>query len=63
MSPSFLQRLKDSCDARPDKVAMRIVGDDTQVYTYGEMLRQIRAVAFRLAEENVDFGDRVALIG
>ena len=42
---------------------MRIVGDDTQVYTYGEMLRQIRAVAFRLAEENVDFGDRVALIG
>lgn len=42
---------------------MRVVGDDSEVYTFGEMLRQIRAVAFRLEQENVAFGDKVALIG
>lgn len=42
---------------------MRVVGDDAEVYTYGEMLRQIRAVAYRLGQENIAFGDRVALIG
>ncbi len=48
---------------RPDKVAMRIVGSDTEVYTFGEMLERIRSVAYRLKQENVAFGDRVALIG
>jgi len=43
--------------------AMRIVGDDSQVYTYGEMLERIRSVAYRLREEKIEFGDRVALIG
>lgn len=42
---------------------MRIVGDETEVYDYAELLRQIRAVAYRIAEEGVNFGDRVALIG
>lgn len=42
---------------------MRVVGDDREIYTYGEMLRQIRAIAYRLEQENVQFGDRVALIG
>lgn len=42
---------------------MRIVGDENEIYTFGEMLRQIRAVAYRLREENVAFGDRVALVG
>lgn len=60
---SFLDQLVASCDQRPEKVAMRVVGDDAEVYTYGEMLRQIRAVAYRLGQENVAFGDRVALIG
>lgn len=48
---------------RPDKVAMRIVGSDDEVYTFGEMLNRIRSVAYRLKQENVAFGDRVALIG
>ncbi len=48
---------------RPDKVAMRIVGSETQVYTFGELLHKIRSVAYRLGQENVAFGDRVALIG
>jgi long-chain acyl-CoA synthetase len=42
---------------------MRVVGDDAEVYNYAEMLRQIRAVAYRLEHEKVAFGDRVALIG
>lgn len=63
MAESFLRMLIESFDQRPDKTAMRVVGNDTEVYTFGEMLRMIRAVAYRLGQENVNFGDRVALIG
>lgn len=48
---------------RPDKIAMRIVGSDDEIYTFGELLHKIRSVAYRLKQENVQFGDRVALIG
>src|SRR5215213_10449750 len=60
---SFCQRLIDSCEKHAARTAMRIVGDETEVYDYAELLRQIRAVAYRLKEENIAFGDRVALIG
>jgi long-chain acyl-CoA synthetase len=60
---SFCQRLIESCETYSDNVGMRIVGDETQVYTFGEMLKQIRSVAYRLENEGVAFGDRVALIG
>ncbi|HEY8562846.1 MAG TPA: AMP-binding protein [Pyrinomonadaceae bacterium] len=63
MNDSFCQRLIDSCEKHAARTAMRIVGDETEVYDYRELLRQIRAVAYRLREENVAFGDRVALIG
>ena len=63
MDRSFCQLLLDSFESRPDKVAMRVVGSDEEVYTFAEMLRQIRAVAYRLGQEKVEFGDRVALIG
>src|SRR5688572_21189632 len=63
MDRSFCQLLLDSFESRPDKIAMRVVGSDTEVYTFAEMLRQIRAVAYRLGQESVEFGDRVALIG
>ncbi len=42
---------------------MRIVGDDSEVYDYAELLRQIRAVAYRIKEAKIEFGDRIALIG
>lgn len=42
---------------------MRIVGDDTQVYTFGESLSAIRSIAYRLGEAGIDRGDRVAVIG
>lgn len=63
MPQTFCQMLISAFNERPDKVAMRIVGSDDEVYTFGEMLDRIRSVAYRLKQENVAFGDRVALIG
>ena len=63
MSDSFCKRLVDSFESRPDKVAMRVVGDDAEVYTFGESLKKIRSIAWRLKQEGIEFGDRVALIG
>ena len=63
MFDSFIKRLIDSFESREANVAMRIVGDDSQVYTFGETLAKIRSVAYRLGQEGVEFGDRVALIG
>lgn len=42
---------------------MRIVGDDAQVYTFGRSLQIIRSLACRIRHADVEFGDRVALIG
>ncbi|HQU82840.1 MAG TPA: AMP-binding protein [Pyrinomonadaceae bacterium] len=63
MSKSFCQRVVECCEARPEMTAMQIVGDDSEVYTFGELLRKVRSVAYRLKEENINFGDRIALIG
>ncbi len=42
---------------------MRVVGDRSEDLTFGELLRQIRSIAYKLGEENVGPGDRVAVIG
>lgn len=63
MTKSFCQRLIESCETNSSRVGMRIVGDENEVYTFGEMLKQIRSIAYRLESEGVAFGDRVALIG
>lgn len=63
MQKSFCERLVESFESRPDKIAMRIVGDDSQVYTFAELLSRVRSIAYRLREEKIAFGDRVALIG
>lgn len=63
MNETFCQKLVKSCMARPEKTAMRIVGVDDEVYTFGEMLRQIHAVAYRIHKEGVRKGERIALIG
>ncbi len=60
---SYCERLIDSCERHGDRVAMRIVGVDDEVYTYADLLAQIRAVAFNLGDRGVGFGERVALIG
>ncbi|MDI1243404.1 MAG: AMP-binding protein [bacterium] len=63
MSDSFCKRVIDSFESRPDKTAMRIVGDDSHVYTFAETLSSVRSVAYRLSAEKIEHGDRVALIG
>lgn len=42
---------------------MRIVGDEDSDVTFGDLLRQVRAIAYRLKKEGVNVGDRVAVIG
>ncbi len=63
MSDSYIQRLIANFEAKSDRVAMRIVSDDREIYTFGESLKLIRSIAYRLGRENVGKGDRVALIG
>lgn len=63
MAQSFCERIVESFESRPDATAMRIVGNDDSTYTFGELLRQTRSIAYRLTQEGVEFGDRVALIG
>ena len=63
MTKTFLQRFIDSGETYSNKVAMRVVGNESETYKYSEMLSQIRSVAYRLTQENVSVGDRVAVIG
>src|SRR6266540_2994054 len=61
---SFCQRVIEAADTRLGEVAMTLIGSDgTETTTFGEMLSQVRSVAYRLIQEQVAFGDRVALIG
>ncbi len=61
---SFCQRVVETASIRPDKVAMmRINGKQPDTVTYGSMLAQIRSIAYRLTQEHIAFGDRVAIIG
>lgn len=63
MTKSFCQRLIESCETHSSRVGMRIVGDEKEIYMFGEMLRQIRSIAYRLENEGIAFGDKVVLIG
>ncbi len=63
MENSFCQLIINAAESHADKIAMRIVGEETEgKYTYGEMLDQVRSISYRLEKENINFGDRVALI-
>jgi len=61
---SFCQRVVESASVRPDKVAMALIRPEgTESITFGAMLSQIRSIAYRLTQEQIAFGDRVAIIG
>lgn len=61
---TFCQRVVDAASIRPDKVAMMVIEPEgKETITFGSMLAQIRSIAYRLSEERIAFGDRVALIG
>ena len=59
---TFCERIIASCNSHSDKIAMRVVGGDDAI-SFAETLRQIRSIAYRMQQENIAFGDRVALIG
>ena len=42
---------------------MLIRPEGKETITFGAMLAQVRSIAYRLSQERIDFGDRVALIG
>ncbi|MGE0887526.1 MAG: AMP-binding protein [Blastocatellales bacterium] len=64
MTKTFCERLVASANAHQHKVAMVAPGADEPLkITFGEMLAQIRSLAYRLAQEGISFGDRVALLG
>lgn len=61
---TFCQHVVATAIAHHDKVAMTLIephGKETM--TFGAMLDQVRSIAYRLSEEGVAFGDRVALLG
>ena len=61
---SFCQRVVEAAGIRPDKVAMMVIdGKEGGTTTFGSMLDQIRSIAYRLTQEHIAFGDRVAIIG
>ena len=61
---TFCQRVVAAASIRPTKVAMMLIEPDSkQTITFGSMLTQIRSIAYRLSQEKIEFGDRVALIG
>ena len=63
MQETFCTRLIESLRSRSEKTAMRIVGDETEVYTFGDLLRGINSIAIGLDKQGIAPGDRVALIG
>lgn len=60
---TFCKQIVSTAETFSDKVAMTLLGRDAEETTFGEMLSQIRSIAFRLTQEGINFGDRVALIG
>lgn len=64
MTQTFCERLVASANAHQHKVAMVApgIGKPEQI-TFGEMLAQIRSLAYRLIQEGIGSGDRVALLG
>lgn len=63
-SETFCQRVVAAAGIRANKVAMMVIepgGKET--ITFGSMLTRVRSIAFRLSQEGIAFGDRVALIG
>lgn len=60
----FCQRVVAAAAMRLDKVAMTMLrSDGSEDITFGAMLGQVCSVAYRIGQEGIAFGDRVAIIG
>jgi long-chain acyl-CoA synthetase len=61
---NFCQRFVTATSIRPHKVAMTMLtASGAANVTFESMLEQIRSIAYRLTQENLSVGDRVAIIG
>ena len=61
---SFCRQVIEAANIRPNEVAMMVMdGHGPETVTFGSTLAQIRSVAYRLTQEQILFGDRVAIIG
>jgi long-chain acyl-CoA synthetase len=61
---TFCQRVVAAATLRPNRVAMMLIeAEGKETITFGSMLAQVRSIAYRLTQEKIAFGDRVALIG
>ena len=61
---TFCQRVVEAASIRPDNVAMVLIESKAaETVTFGSMLAQVRSIAYRLSQEQIAFGDRVAIIG
>ena len=61
---TFCQRVVEAASVRPDNVAMLLIESQAaETITFGSMLAQVRSIAYRLGQEQIAFGDRVAIIG
>jgi long-chain acyl-CoA synthetase len=64
MAQTFCERLVESANNRKNRIAMTALGPaGVENTTYGEMLANTRSIAYRLSQEQIGLGDRVALIG
>jgi len=61
---TFCERFVAAASARPASRAMTVLGPQgVENTTFGEMLAQVRSLAYRLTQEQIARGDRVAIIG
>lgn len=61
---SFCKQIISTAETFSDKAAMTLLGrGEAEETTFGEMLSQVRGIAYRLTQEGINLGDRVALIG
>ena len=64
MPATFCQQLIVAAEKRPGKVAMVRLGlNGPEATSFGEMLDRIRSIAWRLEQEGIGCGERVALMG
>jgi long-chain acyl-CoA synthetase len=61
---SFCQKVVETAQAQGERIATTLLAPQgAENLSFGEMLRHIRSLAFRLGQEGIAPGDRVALIG
>lgn len=64
LQKTFCEHVIATANAHQNNVAMTLIEPhERETTTFGSMLAQVRSIAYRLSEEGVALGDRVALIG